>query len=61
MLNAEKLNEGFLTLESFRLVNADIIAEGLKLVAFVLVVKFGYSNHRRCRCRCRRDLVEEVY
>ena len=40
MLNAEKLNEGFLTLESFRLVNADIIAEGLKLVAFVLVVKF---------------------
>jgi len=47
MLNAEALNEGLLTLEFFRFMDIGIVAEGLKLVAFVLVVKFGYSNHRR--------------
>jgi len=47
MLNAEELDESLLTLESYRLVNVDIVAEGLKLVAFVLVEEFGYSNHGR--------------
>ena len=34
----------------------DIVAEGLKLVAFVLVVKFGYSKMTMSKVR---GLVEE--
>ena len=29
-----------------KFVNIDIVAEGLKLAVFVIIVKFGYSNHR---------------
>ena len=48
MLNTKELDEGLLTLESFRLVNVDTVAKRLKLIAFVFVVKIGYSNQGRC-------------
>ena len=41
MLNTEVLDEVLLILKSFWLVNVDIAEEGLKLVAFVFVVKLG--------------------
>ena len=47
VLNAEELGEFILILEWYRLVNAFIIAEELKLVAFVFVIKLGHSNYRR--------------
>jgi hypothetical protein len=45
ILNAEELGEFILILEWYRLVN--VIAEELTLVAFVFVVKLGYSNNGR--------------
>jgi hypothetical protein len=50
-LKAEKLEEGSRRHEFFRLMNIGIIAKQLKLVAFILVVILGDSNHRRRQYR----------
>ena len=47
VLNAEELGKFIMVLERYWLMNILIVAEELKLVAFVFVVKLGYSNHRR--------------
>jgi hypothetical protein len=56
-LEAEKLEESSRRHEFFRLMNVGIIAKHLKLVAFVLVVILGDSNHRRQQYRGRRILL----
>ena len=50
-LKAEKLEERFWRLEFFRFMNVGFIAKHLELVAFVLVVVLGDSNHGRRQYR----------
>jgi len=46
-LKAEKLEESSWRLVFFRFMNVGFIAKHLELVAFVLVIILGNSNHRR--------------